>query len=142
MREAVRILSLEGLVKRNIHRGIAVAKLSLNDVHAIYRARPAVGDSSDSVCKETRPDLLRQLRTELEQYEKAVRAKDRVDAVNHDVHFHALLIRCLRNNRLKAFYQKTIGELRMGTALVDRRHDDPGILVPVRRKLYQLPLRS
>jgi DNA-binding GntR family transcriptional regulator len=82
--------------------------------------------------------LLRQLRTELEQYEKAVRAKDWVDAVNHDVHFHALLIRCLRNNRLKAFYQKTIGELRMGMVLVDRRHDDPGIRVPVHRKLYEL----
>jgi DNA-binding GntR family transcriptional regulator len=39
MREAVRILSLEGLVKRNIHRGIAVARLSLNDVHEICRVR-------------------------------------------------------------------------------------------------------
>jgi len=39
MREALRILSLEGLVKRNIHRGIAVAQLSLKDVHEIYHVR-------------------------------------------------------------------------------------------------------
>jgi DNA-binding GntR family transcriptional regulator len=88
--------------------------------------------------KNPDPDLLRQLHSGLEQYEKAVRAKNWVDAVNHDLHFHGLFIRFLRNNRLEAFYQKTIGELRMGMVLVDRRHDDPGMLVPVHRKLYQL----
>jgi DNA-binding GntR family transcriptional regulator len=138
MREAVRILSLEGLVKRNIHRGIAVASLSLKDVHEIYHVRRLLEIQAVVAAKNPDPDLLRQLRIGLEQYEKAVRAKDWVDAVNHDLHFHALLIRFLRNNRLEAFYQKTIGELRMGMVLVDRRHDDPGMLVPVHRKLYQL----
>jgi len=31
-----------------------------------------------------------------------------------------------------------IGELRMGMVLVDRGHNDPGRLVPVHRKIYQL----
>src|SRR5467141_5045231 len=39
MREAMRILSLEGLLKRSIHRGIAVAQLSLQDVQEIYHVR-------------------------------------------------------------------------------------------------------
>jgi DNA-binding GntR family transcriptional regulator len=138
MREAVRILSLEGLVKRNIHRGIAVGQLSLKDVHEIYHVRRLLEIQAILSAKNPDPDLLRLLRSGLEQYEKAVRAKDWVDAVNHDLHFHGLFIRFLRNNRLEAFYQKTIGELRMGMVLVDRRHDDPGMLVPVHRKLYQL----
>jgi DNA-binding GntR family transcriptional regulator len=138
MREAVRILSLEGLVKRNIHRGIAVAQLSLRDVHEIYHVRRLLEIQAVLAAKNPDPDLLRQLRVGLQQYEKAVRANDWVEAVNHDLHFHALLIRFLRNSRLEAFYQKTIGELRMGMVLVDRRHDDPGMLVPVHRKLYQL----
>src|SRR6059036_4177693 len=39
VREATRILSLEGLLKRSAHRGVAVAQLSLEDVAEIYRLR-------------------------------------------------------------------------------------------------------
>src|SRR5438093_1563233 len=42
------------------------------------------------------------------------------------------------SRRLESFYQKLIGELRMGMVLVDRGHDDPGRLVPAHRRLYQL----
>jgi DNA-binding GntR family transcriptional regulator len=138
MREAMRILSLEGLLKRSIHRGIAVAQLSLKDVHEIYHVRRVLEISAVLAARKPAPELLAELRTALEQYEDAVRASDWVNAVSHDLHFHSLLIRFLGNKRLESFYQKTIGELRMGMVLVDRRHDQPNILVPVHRKLYQL----
>jgi DNA-binding GntR family transcriptional regulator len=67
-----------------------------------------------------------------------VREADWVPAVRFDLQFHTLLIRFHRNSRLESFYQKLIGELRMGMVLVDRRHDDPGGLVPVHRKMYDL----
>ena len=63
---------------------------------------------------------------------------DWVRAVRFDLHFHTLLIRFHRNRRLESFYQKLLGELRMGMVLVDLRHDDPGGLVPVHRRIYQL----
>ena len=138
MREAMRILSLEGLLKRSIHRGIAVAQLSLKDVHEIYHVRRVLEISAVRAAKNPAPDLVRELRDALEQYEQAVRASNWVSAVGHDLHFHSLLIRFLGNKRLESFYQKTIGELRMGMVLVDRRHDRPDILVPTHRKLYQL----
>jgi DNA-binding GntR family transcriptional regulator len=138
MREAMRILSLEGLLKRNIHRGIAVAELSLRDVQEIYHVRRVLEISAIHAAKAPAPELLREILAALEQYEGAVQARDWVSAVNHDLHFHSLLIRFLRNRRLETFYQKTIAELRMGMVLVDQRHDHPGILIPVHRKLYQL----
>src|SRR5258708_16134454 len=39
VREATRILSLEGLLRRNAHRGVSVAQLSLKDVAEIYQLR-------------------------------------------------------------------------------------------------------
>jgi len=138
MREAMRILSLEGLLKRSIHRGIAVAQLSLRDVQEIYHVRRVLEISAIHAAKSPAPELLRELLVALEQYEEAVQARDWVSAVTHDLHFHSLLIRFLRNKRLEAFYQKTIAELRVGMVLVDQRHDHPGILIPVHRKLYQL----
>jgi DNA-binding GntR family transcriptional regulator len=138
MREAMRILSLEGLLKRSIHRGIAVAQLSLRDVQEIYHVRRVLEISAIHAAKAPAPELLREILAALEQYEGAVQARDWVSAVNHDLHFHSLLIRFLRNRRLETFYQKTIAELRMGMVLVDQRHEHPGILIPVHRKLYQL----
>jgi DNA-binding GntR family transcriptional regulator len=138
MREAMRILSLEGLLKRSIHRGIAVAQLSLRDVQEIYHVRRVLEISAIHAAKTAAPELLREIFAALEQYEGAVQARDWVSAVNHDLHFHSLLIRFLRNRRLESFYQKTIAELRMGMVLVDQRHDHPGILIPVHRKLCQL----
>jgi DNA-binding GntR family transcriptional regulator len=82
--------------------------------------------------------VLQELLAALERYEEAVQARDWVNAVTHDLHFHSLLIRFLKNKRLESFYQKTIAELRMGMVLVDQRHDHPGILIPVHRHLYQL----
>ena len=138
MREAMRILSLEGLLKRSIHRGIAVAQLSLRDVQEIYHVRRVLEISAIHAAKAPAPELLREIRSALTQYEKAVGARDWVSAVTHDLHFHSLLIRFLANKRLESFYHKTIAELRMGMVLVDRRHDHPGILIPVHRKLYHL----
>jgi len=138
MREAMRILSLEGLLKRRIHRGIAVTQLSLRDVQEIYHVRRVLEISAIWAAKEPSADLLREIRSALTQYETAVQARDWVSAVRHDLHFHSLLVRFLGNRRLESFYQKTIAELRMAMVLVDRRHDHPGMLGPVHRKLYQL----
>jgi DNA-binding GntR family transcriptional regulator len=138
MREAMRILSLEGLLKRSIHRGIAVAQLSHRDVHEIYHVRRVLEISAIRSAKAPSPEVLQELLAALERYEEAVQARDWVNAVTHDLHFHSLLIRFLKNKRLESFYQKTIAELRMGMVLVDQRHDHPGILIPVHRHLYQL----
>lgn len=138
MREAMRILSLEGLLKRSIHRGIAVAQLSLQDVQEIYHVRRVLEISAIHAAKAPAPQLLRELLAVLEHYEEAVRARDWVSAVTHDLQFHNLLIRFLGNRRVESFYQKTIAELRVGMVLVDQLHDHPGILIPVHRKLYEL----
>ena len=138
MREAMRILSLEGLLKRSIHRGVAVSQLSLKDVQEIYHLRRMLEIPSVLGARTKRDEVLPDLHSALEGYERAVRESDWMQAVTFDLQFHSLLIRFHRNRRLETFYQKIIGELRMGMVLVDRKHDDPGGLVPVHRKLYQM----
>lgn len=138
MREAVRILALEGLLKRNIHRGVTVAQLSLRDVQEIYALRRMLEIPAILAAKNPSPETLKEMRAAVDAYEKAVRQQDWAGAVARDLHFHGLLIRFHKNKRLESFYQKVIGEVRMGMVLVDSSHDNPGALVPVHRKLYQL----
>jgi len=138
MREATRILCLEGLVKRSAHRGVSIARLSLEDVAEIYQVRHLLEIPAVLAAKREDADVLSELRTALEGYENSIREVDWVRAVRFDLQFHTLLIRFHRNRRLQSFYQKLIGELRMGMVLVDLRHDDPGGLVPVHRNIYEL----
>jgi DNA-binding GntR family transcriptional regulator len=138
MREAIRILSLEGLLRRSLHRGAAVAQLSLRDVQEIYQLRRMLELPAVLAARHPDPDLLDGLRLVVEQYELAVRDKNWSRAVNHDLHFHSTLIRFHGNKRLDAFYKNILGELRVGMVLVDRSHDNPGALIPVHRKILQL----
>ena len=138
MREATRILSLEGLLKRSAHRGVSVARLSVEDVAEIYQVRHLMEIPAVLAARPEDSDVLAELHSALEGYERSVEQADWVRAVRFDLQFHTLVIRFHRNSRLESFYEKLIGELRMGMVLVDSRHDDPGRLVPVHRKMYDL----
>ncbi|HVP55836.1 MAG TPA: GntR family transcriptional regulator [Candidatus Eisenbacteria bacterium] len=138
MREAMRILALEGLLKRSIHRGVAVSQLSLKDVQEIYHLRRMLEIPAVLAADGRRADILQEIRSALDGYEGAVHARNWMRAVSFDLQFHGLLIRFHQNKRLESFYQKLIGEVRMGMVMVDRTHDNPERLIPVHRKIYQL----
>src|ERR1700737_3250365 len=97
MREATRIFSLEGLLKRSIHRGVAVSQLSLKDVQEIYQLRRMLEIPAVLAAKSNHTDVLPELQNALEGYEGAVRRRDWVRAVEFDLQFHSLLIRFLHN---------------------------------------------
>jgi DNA-binding GntR family transcriptional regulator len=137
MREAIRILSLEGLLRRNLHRGAAVSQLSPDDVREIYQLRRMLEIPAVLAARRPNPEVVQELGDAVEQYEQAVHALNWTRAVHHDLHFHGLLIRFHGNKRLDAFYRNVLGELRVGMVLVDRSHDDPGALVPVHRNMYE-----
>jgi len=138
MREAIRVLSLEGLLRRSLHRGASVSQLSLRDVHEIYKLRRMIELPAVLAARNVDRDLLQELRNAVEQYELAVHDRSWSRAVSHDLHFHSLLVRLQGNKRLNLFYKNILGELRAGMVLVDRSHDNPGALIPVHRKMCQL----
>lgn len=138
MREAIRILSLEGLLRRSLHRGAAVSQLSLRDVQDIYQLRRMLELPAVLAARNPDPDVLEEIRAAVEHYELAVRDRNWSRAVSHDLHFHGLLIRFHHNKRLESFYKNMLGELKVGMVLVDRSHDNPGALIPVHRKMCQL----
>ncbi len=120
MREALRILALEGLLHRNLHRGVVVSQLSLRDLQEIYHLRRMLEIPAVLSARKPDAEITNQLRLAVENYESSVEAKDWIRAVDFDFQFHSLLIRFHKNKRLEIFYQKVIGELRMGMVLVDR----------------------
>src|SRR5260370_31149580 len=117
VREATRILSLEGLLKRSAQRGVAVAQLCLEDVAEIYRVRHLLEIPAVRAAKMEDSDVLTEMRRALEGYEEAVEGFDWVRAVRFDLNFHTLLIRYHRHSRLESFYENLLCELRLGLYL-------------------------
>ena len=138
MREALRILSLEGLLKRDLHRGVAVSQISLEDVREIYQLRRILELPAVLSAQKPGSGVLRELEAAVDAYDEALKKRDWARAVNHDLNFHSLLVRFHGSKRLSAFYKNVLGELRIGMVLVDRSHDNPGGLIPIHRKLYRL----
>jgi DNA-binding GntR family transcriptional regulator len=138
MREAMKVLSLEGLLTRSVHRGVAVAQLGGRDISEIYQLRRMLELSAVHAAKRPQREHLEQLKNLVEQYEAAARTGEWTSAVAFDLHFHVLLVQFHNNRRLEAFYQKLLRELRVGMVLVDRGMDDPGRLIRVHRKIYRL----
>src|SRR5207244_12426536 len=91
MREATRILSLEGLLTRSIHRGVAVSQLSLKDVQEIYHLRRMLEIPAVLTAKTNNADVLPELKNAFECYEQAVHDRDRVRHVEVDFELHTLL---------------------------------------------------
>src|SRR5205823_14722358 len=70
MREATRILSLEGLLKRSIHRGVAVSQLSLKDAEELYHLRRMLEIPAVLTANTNNADVLPELKNAFEVYEQ------------------------------------------------------------------------
>jgi DNA-binding GntR family transcriptional regulator len=138
MREAMRILLIEGLLRHSLYKGVSVSELSLRDVKDIYQLRRMLQISGVRAASKSRHPILGELQSTLGEHEAIVRLRHWMKAVSFDLEFHILLIRFHQNRRLESFYRNMIGELRVGTVLVDRSRGDPGILIPVHRKICDL----
>src|SRR5712671_2139104 len=90
MREAIRILSLEGLLRRSLHRGAAVYQLSLRDVLEIYQLRRIREFPAVLAPRDPDQELLQERRNEVGQYELAVHDRNWYREGSHDLHFHNL----------------------------------------------------
>src|SRR5690349_25149603 len=76
MREATRILSLEGLLKRSIHRGVAVSQLSPKDVKESYHLRRMLEIPAVLAARNGPEEVLGLVRAALDGYERCVRERD------------------------------------------------------------------
>lgn len=101
IREAIRMLELEGLVTMIPRRGAAVAQItekSMNDVLEVRRALDAL--CAELACDRITPEELEALRLAREAFETAVATRDTKEIAHADVAFHDIIVRATGNQRL------------------------------------------
>ncbi|MFN0181280.1 MAG: GntR family transcriptional regulator [Gemmatimonadales bacterium] len=142
VREALRQLANEGLVRHSAHRGAVVTALSDHDITSIFEARRALELAATQALGGRKAEAGRALSRHADQLDAAVRARDPRGAVDADMAFHAALVDQLGSERLSAFYRKLLRELRLGLVLVDRRRGDNEQLAAEHRALARLVARG
>ncbi|MGH9321143.1 MAG: GntR family transcriptional regulator [Vicinamibacteria bacterium] len=137
LREALRILIQEGLVRHTVHRGITVTQLSPESVADIYRVRTLLETSAVERGSLSR-QALGSLGAAVDRLEKAADEKDWPALVEADMRFHQSLVSLLGSERLEAFFANLLSELRLGLVAVDRASSDVRRMSGEHRKFYRL----
>jgi DNA-binding GntR family transcriptional regulator len=108
VREAIRVLTVDGLVTRQPNRTVVVRHLTVAEVDDIFRARMILEGAcvrAAATCSDrTLEDLLR----EFHVYETAVSINDPPTAANAHVEFHANLVQILSGSHWLAETERSM----------------------------------
>jgi DNA-binding GntR family transcriptional regulator len=137
LREALRILIQEGLVRHTVHRGITVTELSPESVGDIYHVRRLL-EVEAAETGRLDPRGLDSLGAAVDQLEAAAEEQDWPALVEADMRFHRSLVTLLGSERLEGFFWNLLSELRLGLVAVDRASSDVRRMSGEHRKFYRL----
>ncbi len=106
IREALKQLSAEGLLKDEPRRGAFVRRLSPEDAAEIYQLRTALEvQAARMVMLKGRQRDVEMMATAAQKVEVAAHGGDPEEAARRDLEFHATLCRLSGNNRILALFQ-------------------------------------
>lgn len=121
LREALRMLQKEGLVKHETNRGTFVSTLSHTDAWEIYTLRALLESEAAqlAVASMSESELLvleQRLEQLLADFESAYRANDFEALAKCDTHFHQVIVDASKHSRLKMMHQQL--DTQVGAMLV------------------------
>jgi DNA-binding GntR family transcriptional regulator len=91
LREALKVLAVEGLVTMKVRRGAYVTEMSRDDVRQVYRLLALLeSDAAGEVATAASDDQIAELRALHERLEKLARQRDAFFAANERFHFKLL----------------------------------------------------
>jgi DNA-binding GntR family transcriptional regulator len=138
LREAIRILVREGLIRHSLHRGVSITALTVADVADVYAARLMLElRAVEAARSSTRAEFV-PIEEAIAALEDAVRAKDWPRSVEMDMLFHRRLVGLLRSQRVNQFFESLLAELRLGLVLVDRAAEGGEEIVEQHKDLLRL----
>jgi DNA-binding GntR family transcriptional regulator len=93
LREALKVLAVEGLVTMKVRRGAYVTEMSATDVRQVYHLLALLeSDAAGEVAEKAEPHQLAQLRSLHEQLEREVHQREFFFATNEAFHLQLLAI--------------------------------------------------
>ncbi len=113
LREAFRLLSHEGLLVHQLHRGVFVRALDEADLVDLYRLRRAIECDVVRSLVDLDPTSLRRLYDDVEAGESAAQRGDWVSVGTANMEFHRHLVSLARSPRTDQVTARLLAELRL-----------------------------
>jgi DNA-binding GntR family transcriptional regulator len=123
VREAMTILAAEGLVMKNLHKGVVVADLDIEELRDVYQARRALELAGLRAASTADPQWRTALDEALAVMRQAAAADDLRALLDADRSFHEALVLPIGSKRVQAFYRKVQTEIRLTRAWYGARED-------------------
>jgi DNA-binding GntR family transcriptional regulator len=136
VREALQLLSAEGLVTRFPNRGVVVTELTSQDIGDIFGAR-LVLESAGARAGALGADLSGVVAA-LATYASATESGSQVDITHTHLQFHTSIVALIGNARLVANVEALTGDLRLALASVERERANARQQVTPHRRLLRL----
>jgi DNA-binding GntR family transcriptional regulator len=124
VRAALGQLEREGLLVHSLHRGLEVARLSVEDVRDLYAARRTLELAGLEALLRRRPSDDVWLQAAVTSMTEAAKAGDGRAAVAADAAFHLALVASTSSRRLRLAAEAAMRELRIVLAVADRVSSD------------------
>ena len=101
IREAIRMLQLEGLVNMTPRKGTVVAEISKEDLKNVLEVRKVLEQLAvEKACENVSDEAVSELRENLKEINAAIKKKNPSDIAKIDVAFHDIIYRITGNDRL------------------------------------------
>ncbi|MER7201440.1 GntR family transcriptional regulator [Streptomyces sp. CB01635] len=139
VREALQILTSEGLLVRRPNRGVEVRQLTEEEIEDIFKARRVLETAAArSVVQATRTDLMTLIAVQRD-FEEAV-ASSAAASVVTEAHLavHVAIVGLLGSPRLTATARDLMSEIKLAVATTDRTSDDLPAQVEQHRAIVEL----
>jgi DNA-binding GntR family transcriptional regulator len=125
LREAFRLLSHQRLVVHHLNRGVEVRRLTEEDFRDLYQTRRGLEMTAIHYSSGASVDRLRTLRDAVERAAAAQAEGDWKAVGTQDILFHQRLVALVGSQRIDAFFESILAELRLVFSMVS----DQGALV-------------
>lgn len=101
VREAIRLLSMEGLVKMSVRRGTIVEPIRASDLRDALEVREALEELAvRKACRNMDETTIRTLNHIEQEFEQSLHGQDTQKSAQLDVHFHEVITETAHNRRL------------------------------------------
>ena len=138
-REALRLLSGEGLVSQEPHHSPVVTVLEPEDVSDVFAVRSVLElAATDMIAARPAAADLRPLERAVEKLARLVGMTDGLEVLEADREFHASLVACSASPRLLTAYSRLESEIRLCLSISTRSHDDVQELVDQHARFLEL----
>jgi DNA-binding GntR family transcriptional regulator len=138
IREALQVLTADGLLIRIPGRGVAVRQLTTAEVEDIYKARLILETQAARAAQFCSEEALEQLRHAMDVYDRAASTGDPSRAANAHVEFHATLVGLIGSQRLAETERALMRDLQLAIASIDKSSDDLPSEISKHRRLCEL----